>query len=176
MEKLILITFFLALFHSACPQNWYNEYIDRNNNNYNQDIKNQQWNRNEEIVQKGPFFQQGQPVHLSLQVPNSEFQKQKPLVPPGPFVIRQPTRTNNGETILENLIGGISFNCQGKPTGHHRDTQFCDIFHACVFGQQKKTYSCPFVGENTYFDDTTRRCEFVRNKPAGCPSNAYLSL
>lgn len=93
----------------------------------------------------------------------------------GPFSIQQPTITQNGETIVENLIGGLNYNCHGRPTGHYRDTKFCDVFHACVFGQQRKTYACPFVGEPQYFDDITRRCEFVRNNPLGCASNAFYN-
>lgn len=81
-----------------------------------------------------------------------------PVLPPGAvYPIQQPTITNTGETIIENLIGGIPFDCRGKPTGHWRDHRFCDVFHACVFGIQRKTYSCPFVGERTYFDEISRR-------------------
>lgn len=93
---------------------------------------------------------------------------------PKPFAIQQPTITNTGEIIIENLLGGIPFNCLGRPTGHFRDTNYCDVFHACVHGQQRKTYSCPFVGEAQYFDDVTRRCEFVRNNPLGCSSRVFL--
>ncbi|CAF1084973.1 unnamed protein product, partial [Brachionus calyciflorus] len=82
------------------------------------------------------------------------------VVPSGPYPIQSPTITSNGETIIETLVGGLPFNCLGKPTGHYRDNHFCDVFHACVYGQQRKTYSCPFVGEAQYFDDVTRRCEF----------------
>lgn len=95
-------------------------------------------------------------------------------IPAGPYLIQQQTITSSGETIIENLIGGIPFDCSTRPTGHWRDSIYCDIFHACVFGQQKKTYSCPFVGEHTYFDDYTHKCEFVRANPSGCSSNAFL--
>ena len=86
-----------------------------------------------------------------------------PPVPPqilpgnGPFAIQQPGISNTGEAIIENLVGGIPFDCRGRPTGHFRDTRFCDIFHACVFGSQRKTYACPIVGERTYYDEITRR-------------------
>lgn len=92
-----------------------------------------------------------------------------------PFSIQQPTITQNGETIVENLIGGLEFNCQGKATGHYRDKKFCDVFHACVFGKRRKTYACPFVGEAQYFDDLTRRCEFVSNNPQGCELNQFYN-
>ena len=91
----------------------------------------------------------------------------------GPYPIQQPTITNTGETIMENLIGGLAFNCAGLPTGHHRDTKLCNIFHACVYGQQRKTYVCPFVGEHTYFDEVTRRCEFVKSNPSVCANKAF---
>lgn len=95
------------------------------------------------------------------------------ILPQGAYPIHQPTITNTGETIIENLVGGISFDCRGRSTGHWRDTKYCDIFHACVFGIQRKTYVCPYVGERTYFDETTRRCEFVYRNPHGCGSNSY---
>jgi hypothetical protein len=45
----------------------------------------------------------------------------------------------------------------GKLNGHWKDTRFCDVFHACISGEQKKTYSCAQLGERIYFDETTRR-------------------
>lgn len=94
-------------------------------------------------------------------------------VPAGPFPIHQPTITNTGETIIETLVGGIPFDCRGRPSGHWRDGRYCDIFHACVFGMQRKTYSCPFVGERTYFDEISRRCEFVNRNPLGCAGTVF---
>ena len=79
------------------------------------------------------------------------------IVPSGPFAIQQPAIGATGEIIIENLVGGIPFNCLGRPTGHYRDSRFADIFHACVYGSQRKTYACPIVGERTYFDEITRR-------------------
>ena len=96
-----------------------------------------------------------------------------PIVPLAPYAIQQPGISSYGEPIIENLIGGIPFDCRGLPTGPVRDNRFCDIFHACVFGQQRKTYACPFVGERTYFEPATQRCEFIRKNPLGCASNAY---
>ncbi|RNA44678.1 hypothetical protein BpHYR1_003245, partial [Brachionus plicatilis] len=168
LAKFTFTALLFALFHSGYQQTWKNENIAWNSNFLNQEIQKQpqsQWNQNLELTQKAPFPEQAQPMQQNFQPPVSPFQVQPSVASSGPYPIRQPTITNNGETIIENLIGGIVFNCQGKPTGHHRDTKFCDVFHACVFGQQKKTYSCPFVGENTYFDDVTRRCEFIRNNP-----------
>ncbi|CAF0925971.1 unnamed protein product [Brachionus calyciflorus] len=104
---------------------------------------------------------------LPVQVPVAVIPAQKP------FPIQQSTLTSTGEVIIENLLGGIAFNCLGRVTGHYRDNHFCDVFHACVHGQQQKTYTCPFVGESTYFDESTRRCEFVRNNPLACHSKAF---
>jgi hypothetical protein len=66
--------------------------------------------------------------------------------------------SGGGTTAGENLISGISYDCSSRPTGPNRDPKYCDIFHACVFGKQEKTYSCPPMGERTYFDESTRRC------------------
>ena len=85
-----------------------------------------------------------------------------------PFTIQKPVLSYTGEVIIENTIGGIPFDCRFKPTGHWRDGYFCDIFHACVHGYQRKTYACPIVGERTYFDELTQRCEFVSLNPAIC--------
>lgn len=176
MTKFTIATLLLALFHSAHQQSWKNDKLIWDSKFQNQNFQNQpQQNHNLENFQKSPFSQQAQPLNQNLQA-SIQVAQLNSQASSGPYPIRQPTITNNGETIVENLIGGIVFNCQGKPTGHHRDAKYCDVFHACVFGQQRKTYSCPYVGENTYFDDITRRCEFVRNNPAGCSSNAYLSF
>lgn len=98
------------------------------------------------------------------------------FLPSMPYPIQQKTMTPSGQIIIENLIGGLRFNCANKPTGHYRDSFFCDVFHACVHGQQRKTYACPFVGEFVYFDDRSRRCEFVRNFPFGCLNNNFLNF
>ncbi|CAF0833475.1 unnamed protein product [Brachionus calyciflorus] len=99
-----------------------------------------------------------------------------PLIHIIPYSIQQQTFTPSGQIITENLIGGIPFNCLNKPTGHFRDSFFCDVFHACVYGQQRKTYSCPYVGELLYFDDYTKKCEFIRNNPYGCLQNNFLNV
>ena len=95
-------------------------------------------------------------------------------VPVGAYPIQQPVVSSQGDIIIENTIGGIPFDCRGRPTGHWRDTRFCDIFHACVHGYHRKTYACPIVGERTYFDEITKRCEFVSRNPAGCAVNVFL--
>ncbi|RNA07289.1 hypothetical protein BpHYR1_033795 [Brachionus plicatilis] len=124
-----------------------------------------------------PFHLPGHYQHLGpapIQVPVQLPVESRPAQN-GPFSIQQPTITQNGETIVENLIGGLDFNCQGRATGHFRDVKFCDVFHACVFGKRKKTYACPFVGEAQYFDDANRRCEFVRYNPQACELNEFYN-
>ena len=66
------------------------------------------------------------------------------------------------------LTIGIPFDCVHLPTGHWRDPNFCDVFHACVHGYHRKTYACPIVGERTYFDEVTQQCQFVRFNPHAC--------
>lgn len=73
----------------------------------------------------------------------------------------------------ETQITGIYFDCKNKATGFYRDTFFCDIFHVCVGQKQKKTYSCPQINDQFYFDDSLKRCEFTERNPAGCLSNNY---
>ena len=57
----------------------------------------------------------------------------------------------------EELVTGIPFDCRRKSNGHWKDTRYCDVFHACIGGEQKKTYSCAQLGERIYFDETTKR-------------------
>lgn len=70
-------------------------------------------------------------------------------------------------------ITGVYFDCRNKPTGFYRDSFYCDIFHVCVGQKQKKTYSCPQITDQFYFDDSLKRCEFTNRNPAGCLSNNY---
>ena len=67
------------------------------------------------------------------------------------------SQNQGGITLPENLITGISFDCTGKPTGPNGDPKYCDIFHACVYGQQQKTYACPQIGDRFFFDKATQR-------------------
>lgn len=68
-----------------------------------------------------------------------------------------PPSTTKEPIIAENLLNGIKFDCSNKPTGPNRDSKYCDIYHACVFGKQLKTYSCPHIGERFYFDEKSQR-------------------
>jgi hypothetical protein len=59
--------------------------------------------------------------------------------------------------IREETIMGVSFDCRGKANGHWRDLRYCDVFHACIGGEQRKTYSCAQLGERVYFDEISKR-------------------
>ena len=59
--------------------------------------------------------------------------------------------------IREETIMGVTFDCRGKANGHWRDTRYCDVFHACIGGEQRKTYSCAQLGERVFFDENTKR-------------------
>ncbi|RMZ94261.1 hypothetical protein BpHYR1_034115, partial [Brachionus plicatilis] len=78
-------------------------------------------------------------------------------------------------TVQEQTITGISFDCSNKPTGPNKDNQYCDIYHACVFGKQEKTYGCAQNGERFYYDETTQKCEFASKNPSGCTSGNYFT-
>jgi predicted heme/steroid binding protein len=51
----------------------------------------------------------------------------------------------------------VVFDCKGRLDGHWRDGRYCDIFHACLAGEQKRSYGCNQVGERFYFDDATQK-------------------
>lgn len=63
----------------------------------------------------------------------------------------------DGLHAREELISGIKFDCRAKSNGHWRDYRYCDVFHACISNEQKKTYSCAQLGERIYFNETTKR-------------------
>ena len=54
-------------------------------------------------------------------------QEQQPSKLVAPFPIQQPVLSYTGEVIIENTLGGVSFDCRFKPTGHWRDDKFCDV-------------------------------------------------
>ncbi|RNA02880.1 Chitinase 3 [Brachionus plicatilis] len=157
------------------PSNFFN--FDWNNYQQNQNSKpSKNLFLNQAPIQ--PVFHQPQPVPVQFQpapfpVPTFPHPPVQALPVLRPFQIQQPTIATSGQVIIENLLGGVPFNCLGKPSGHYRDNNFCDVFHACVHGYQRKTYTCPFVGEAQYFDQATQKCEFVRNNPTGCASKAF---
>jgi hypothetical protein len=60
-------------------------------------------------------------------------------------------------TLNQQLLTNVPFECGDRRDGHWRDLRYCDVFHACVDGEQKRSYGCPQVGERFYFDDITQR-------------------
>lgn len=67
-----------------------------------------------------------------------------------------PQQVQVAESALD-LLQTIKFDCTGKPTGPNKDTKYCDIYHACVFGKQSKTYACEQMGERFYYDANLQR-------------------
>lgn len=192
-SKIVLLLFALGSIQ-ALPNNYLNSFPSSLQNSQNQQLQlfpsnfyydnlnNFKQNQYSEPAKQ--FFLNHVPVQQIFQQPQQQIQVQpfrpsvffQPSVMPiiRPFQIQQPTIATSGQVIVENLLGGIPFNCLGKPSGHFRDNNLCDVFHACVHGYQRKTYSCPFVGESQYFDEATQRCEFVKNNPSGCASKTFL--
>lgn len=182
LSKIVLLLVALESIH-AIPNNYLNSFQTSGQNN---NLKNFQSNQNLETA-KNLFLNQAPIRPIFYQPQQTQIQVQSiPLPPPvfahpsvqafpvlRPFQIQQPTIATNGQIIFENLLGGVPFNCLGRPSGHYRDNNFCDVFHACVHGYQRKTYTCPFVGEAQYFNEITQRCEFIRNNPLGCASKAF---
>ena len=76
-------------------------------------------------------------------------------------------------THSQQVLTNIPFDCKGRLDGFWRDTRYCDVFHACVAGEQKRSYGCPQVGERFYFDDQTQKCEFASQNAGGCSANQY---
>jgi hypothetical protein len=90
---------------------------------------------------------------LTIQSAASSEKSSEKYVKQGSINLFQQTVANS----REELVSGIVFDCRGKLNGHWRDTRYCDVFHACIGGEQKKTYSCAQLGERIYFDETTKR-------------------
>ncbi len=73
-----------------------------------------------------------------------------------------PTKSSNFILLpppLENqkVIVNVPFDCKGRIDGHWRDTRYCDVFHACISGEQKRSYGCNQIGEKFYFDDSSQK-------------------
>ena len=81
----------------------------------------------------------------------------KPIDPAMAYVTAKHESAKSNAPTDEELISGIVFDCLGKPNGHYRDYIYCDVFHACISNERKKTYSCAHIGERTYFDDVTKK-------------------
>lgn len=106
-----------------------------------------------------PHYPNQHQVHPSVVVPRPE---QTIVQNVAPFAIQKPIVSHTGQVIIENTLGGIDFDCRFRPSGHYRDSNFCDVYHACVYGYHRKTYTCPIVGDRTYFDEFTQRYYFNR--------------
>ncbi|CAF1471049.1 unnamed protein product [Adineta steineri] len=83
------------------------------------------------------------------------------------FILLPPAMQN------QKIVVNVPFDCKGRIDGHWRDTRYCDIFHACLAGEQKRSYGCNQIGERFYFDDATQKCEFASRNSNGCQSNQY---
>lgn len=80
-----------------------------------------------------------------------------PVLSPHVYVPSKQDHPKSSVSTDEELITGIMFDCLGKPNGHYRDYIYCDVFHACISNERKKTYSCAHIGERTYFNDVTKK-------------------
>ncbi len=67
------------------------------------------------------------------------------------FILLPPPTQNQREVV------NVPFDCKGRIDGHWRDTRYCDVFHACIAGEQKRSYACFQVGERFYFDDASQK-------------------
>jgi hypothetical protein len=57
----------------------------------------------------------------------------------------------------QKIVVNVPFDCKGRIDGHWRDVRYCDIFHACIAGEQKRSYGCNQIGERFYFDDASQK-------------------
>lgn len=60
-------------------------------------------------------------------------------------------------TLNQQVVTDVQFECRGRRDGFWRDLRYCDVFHACVAGEQKRSYGCPQPGERFYFNEATQR-------------------
>ena len=66
------------------------------------------------------------------------------------FILLPPPTLNQKEIV------NVPFDCKGRYDGHWRDARYCDVFHACLAGEQKRSYACFQVAERFYFDDAAQ--------------------
>lgn len=67
------------------------------------------------------------------------------------FILLPPPMQN------QKVIVNVPYDCKGRIDGHWRDIRYCDVFHACLAGEQKRSYGCNQVGERFFFDDVTQK-------------------
>ena len=67
------------------------------------------------------------------------------------FILLPPPMQN------QKVVVNVPFDCKGRIDGHWRDVRYCDVFHACIAGEQKRSYGCNQIGERFYFDDASQK-------------------
>ena len=67
------------------------------------------------------------------------------------FILLPPPMQN------QKVIVNVPFDCKGRIDGHWRDVRYCDVFHACIAGEQKRSYGCNQISERFYFDDASQK-------------------
>ena len=146
-----------------------------------QQTQQQQQNQIQQQQQQQPQFQQPQQQQPQFQQQQPQFQpqqqqqqqqqsQQQPLFQKQQqqqqqSMFQQQLQTNilannlpqEITNIGEEIVSGIMFDCKGKINGHWRDHRYCDVFHACISNEQRKTYSCAQIGERVYFDEASKR-------------------
>ncbi|CAM4841736.1 unnamed protein product [Rotaria magnacalcarata] len=78
-------------------------------------------------------------------------------------------------TLNQHVLTNIPFECKGRLDGFWRDLRYCDVFHACIAGEHKRSYGCPQFGEKFYFDEKAQICDFAFNKTGVCETNNYYT-
>ncbi|CAF4427446.1 unnamed protein product [Rotaria socialis] len=78
-------------------------------------------------------------------------------------------------TLNQHVLTNIPFECKGRLDGFWRDLRYCDVFHACIAGEHKRSYGCPQFGEKFYFDEKAQICDFAFNKTGVCETNDYYT-
>jgi hypothetical protein len=136
------------MFDKSIQVNWkiykFNRQFDASRYGYNNNNFNSMMNF------AGGYGNPIPPVSSSSQAPPTTFQ-----IPTTTQVFTHPPVQTTSQPEI--LINGITFDCTNKPTGPNKDTRYCDIFHACVYGQQQKTYGCPQNGGRFYYDENTKK-------------------
>lgn len=63
----------------------------------------------------------------------------------------------------QKVVVDVPYDCRGRVDGHWRDQRYCDVFHACIAGEQKRSYGCNQIGERFYFDDVSQKYDPRKN-------------
>jgi hypothetical protein len=95
--------------------------------------------------------------NINMNVPDFESEKKLPSLGKSlqskysNFILLPPPIQN------QKIVVNVAFDCKGRIDGHWRDTRYCDVFHACISGEQKRSYGCNQIGERFYFDDASQK-------------------